>query len=62
MGRCRISEPEVQGQVEPSNCINSQFTGKFILAHVRWHMLKQITFEIVLYHLHSNKTKSYLIN
>ena len=36
------SEPEVQGQVEPSNCIISQFPGKFILAHVLWHIFVKL--------------------
>ena len=60
--QCRISEPEVQGQVDPANCIKPQFTGKFILAHVHWHMLRQFTFRTLLYHLHPNGTKSYLFN
>jgi hypothetical protein len=28
------SEPEVQGQVNPSNCIILQLPGKFTLAHI----------------------------
>jgi hypothetical protein len=30
------SEPKVQGQVKPSNCIILQLSGKFILAHIYW--------------------------
>ena len=48
IGQCRISEPEVQGQVEPSNCIISQFTSKFILAHVHWHILRQLFENVTL--------------
>ena len=55
------SGPEVQGQVEPSNCTILQFPGKFILAHVHWHILKQTTFS-KYYFITCIKSKGVFIN